>query len=224
MKHFTLILCGLLLSIAAHAALSIESGKKYRIVCVNNPTGCVTLGAQHDAAPMVYYLNNATETPDDAWWTVTRDDQGYTFSNVVTGQYLVYVEGRLTNEAGEYTAKGLQLTDDASQAEAHWTIVENTMGSVIIVNVGNSEQYFNLRTDGTFLMGTYGSANTANGYFLLYDEEGKSIIMVSSEMPELIGMSDRILVMRHGKIAGELQREDFSQNLILEYASGLIGG
>ena len=58
----------------------------------------------------------------------------------------------------------------------------------------------------------------------LVDEEGKSIIMVSSEMPELIGMSDRILVMRHGKIAGELQREDFSQNLILEYASGLIGG
>lgn len=36
----------------------------------------------------------------------------------------------------------------------------------------------------------------------LADEEGKSIIMVSSEMPELIGMSDRILVMRHGKIAG----------------------
>ena len=184
MKHFTLILCGLLLSIAAHAALSIESGKKYRIVCVNNPTGCVTLGAQHDAAPMVYYLNNAAETPDDAWWTVTRDDQGYTFSNVVTGQYLVYVEGRLTNEAGEYTAKGLQLTDDASQAEAHWTIVENTMGSVIIVNVGNSEQYFNLRTDGTFLMGTYGSANTANGYFLLYDEEGKSIVVDEADNEE----------------------------------------
>lgn len=58
----------------------------------------------------------------------------------------------------------------------------------------------------------------------LVDEEGKSVIMVSSEMPELIGMSDRILVMRHGKIAGEIQRDDFSQELILEYASGLIGG
>lgn len=58
----------------------------------------------------------------------------------------------------------------------------------------------------------------------LVDEEGKSVIMVSSEMPELIGMSDRILVMRHGGIVGEIQREDFSQELILEYASGLIGG
>lgn len=58
----------------------------------------------------------------------------------------------------------------------------------------------------------------------LVEEEGKSIIMVSSEMPELIGMSDRILVMRKGTIVGELPREQFSQELILEYASGLIGG
>ena len=58
----------------------------------------------------------------------------------------------------------------------------------------------------------------------LADEEGKTILMVSSEMPELIGMSDRILVMRFGQVAGELKREEFSQELILEYASGLIGG
>ncbi len=42
----------------------------------------------------------------------------------------------------------------------------------------------------------------------LVDEEGKSIIMVSSEMQELIGMSDRILVMRHGGIIGEIQKEN----------------
>ncbi len=58
----------------------------------------------------------------------------------------------------------------------------------------------------------------------LVEVEGKSVIMVSSEMPELIGMSDRILVMRHGEIAGEIERKDFSQELIFQYASGLIGG
>jgi ribose transport system ATP-binding protein len=58
----------------------------------------------------------------------------------------------------------------------------------------------------------------------LVEVEGKSVIMVSSEMPELIGMSDRILVMRHGGIAAEIGREDFSQELIFQYASGLIGG
>ncbi|MDR1505611.1 MAG: sugar ABC transporter ATP-binding protein [Treponema sp.] len=48
---------------------------------------------------------------------------------------------------------------------------------------------------------------------------GKSIIMISSEMPELIGMSHRILVMSGGKICGELQRHEFSQETILEMAS-----
>lgn len=48
---------------------------------------------------------------------------------------------------------------------------------------------------------------------------GKSIIMISSEMPELIGMSDRIIVMSNGYVAGELDKAEFSQETILEYAS-----
>ena len=51
-------------------------------------------------------------------------------------------------------------------------------------------------------------------------QQGKSIIMISSEMPELIGMSDRILVMHEGRIKGELNPEDYSQERILEIASG----
>ncbi len=50
-------------------------------------------------------------------------------------------------------------------------------------------------------------------------EQGKGIIMISSEMPELIGMSDRILVMCEGRITGELDRNDFTQDQILTYAS-----
>ena len=48
--------------------------------------------------------------------------------------------------------------------------------------------------------------------------------MISSEMPELIGMSDRILVMHDGSIAGELQKEQFSQEAIMNLASGIMGG
>ncbi len=51
-------------------------------------------------------------------------------------------------------------------------------------------------------------------------KEGKSIIMISSEMPELIGMSDRILVMHEGIINGELNSSEYSQERILEMASG----
>lgn len=51
-------------------------------------------------------------------------------------------------------------------------------------------------------------------------QNGKSIIMISSEMPELIGMSDRILVMHEGRVNGELRPEEYSQEKILEIASG----
>lgn len=54
-------------------------------------------------------------------------------------------------------------------------------------------------------------------------EEGKSLIMISSEMPELIGMSDRIIVMHEGRVAGELSKQEITQEKILIMASGLSG-
>ena len=50
--------------------------------------------------------------------------------------------------------------------------------------------------------------------------EGKSVIMVSSELPELIGMCDRIVVMAKGEIMGTLSREDFTQENIMRLATG----
>ena len=49
--------------------------------------------------------------------------------------------------------------------------------------------------------------------------QGKTLIMISSEMPELIGMSDRIIVLSEGRITGELEKEEFTQEAILHYAS-----
>jgi ribose transport system ATP-binding protein len=50
--------------------------------------------------------------------------------------------------------------------------------------------------------------------------DGKAIIMISSDMEELLGMSDRIIVLSEGKIAGEVEKDKFNQNYILELASG----
>ena len=50
--------------------------------------------------------------------------------------------------------------------------------------------------------------------------EGKSIIMVSSELPEVIGLSDRMLVMNAGKIVAEIDSSDFDENRIVTYALG----
>ena len=50
-------------------------------------------------------------------------------------------------------------------------------------------------------------------------KEGKSIIMISSDMEELLGMSDRIIVLSNGKISGEVKKEEFSQERVLSLAS-----
>lgn len=58
-------------------------------------------------------------------------------------------------------------------------------------------------------------------YNLMNDlkQRGIGVLFVSSEMPEVLGISDRILVMCDGKITGELNVQDASQELILEYAT-----
>jgi ribose transport system ATP-binding protein len=51
-------------------------------------------------------------------------------------------------------------------------------------------------------------------------EEGNAIILISSEMEELIGLSDRIMVLYKGKIAGVLSKQEATQAKILDMASG----
>jgi len=51
--------------------------------------------------------------------------------------------------------------------------------------------------------------------------EGKAIIMVSSEMPEILGMSDRVIVIHEGRIAGEFTRAEVTQEKIMAAATGI---
>ena len=50
-------------------------------------------------------------------------------------------------------------------------------------------------------------------------EQGKSVLMISSEMEELMGMSDRIMILAEGVVSGELEKEEFDQEMIMRYAS-----
>ena len=61
-------------------------------------------------------------------------------------------------------------------------------------------------------------------YKLINDlvESGRSVLMISSEMEELIGMSDRIIVLAEGEMTGELQKEQFNSDTIMAYASGIV--
>jgi ribose transport system ATP-binding protein len=55
-------------------------------------------------------------------------------------------------------------------------------------------------------------------------DAGAGIIMISSELPELLGMSDRILVMHRGRIQAEISARDATQERVLAAALGLAGG
>ena len=54
--------------------------------------------------------------------------------------------------------------------------------------------------------------------------QGLSVIMVSSEIPEIIGMSDRVIVMRDGRIAAELTKDKLSPETLVRHAAGITTG
>lgn len=51
--------------------------------------------------------------------------------------------------------------------------------------------------------------------------EGMAVIMISSELPEVLGMSDRVLVMHEGDLMGTLDRSEATQERVMQLASGL---
>lgn len=57
-------------------------------------------------------------------------------------------------------------------------------------------------------------------YQILYNlaKQGISIIVISSELPEVMGVCDRLFVMREGEISQEFMRKDYDEKQILHYA------
>jgi ABC-type sugar transport system ATPase subunit len=51
-------------------------------------------------------------------------------------------------------------------------------------------------------------------------QQGKAVIMISSEIPEILGISDRVIVLHEGRLTGELMRSEATQAQILSYAMG----
>ena len=55
-----------------------------------------------------------------------------------------------------------------------------------------------------------------------FAREGMAVIMISSELPEVLGMSDRVLVMNNGRISGSLNRTEFTQEKIMRLATSEV--
>lgn len=52
-------------------------------------------------------------------------------------------------------------------------------------------------------------------------ENGIAVIVISSEMQEIIGLCDRAVIMRQGEVTGELTKEEFNENNLIKYAMGI---
>jgi ABC-type sugar transport system ATPase subunit len=52
-------------------------------------------------------------------------------------------------------------------------------------------------------------------------KEGRAIVLISSYLPELLNMCDRILVMHEGEVAGTVPREEFSEERVMALATGM---
>jgi ABC-type sugar transport system ATPase subunit len=55
-------------------------------------------------------------------------------------------------------------------------------------------------------------------------DSGVAVLMISSELPEVLGMADRLLVVRDGRLVVELQPENFKPEIVFAYAAGLHAG
>jgi ABC-type sugar transport system ATPase subunit len=52
--------------------------------------------------------------------------------------------------------------------------------------------------------------------------QGVAVLMISSELPEVLGMADRVLVLREGRIAAEFTRDEADEALIMRAATGQL--
>ena len=50
--------------------------------------------------------------------------------------------------------------------------------------------------------------------------QGMAIVLISSELPEVMGMSDRLLIMYEGRVTGQLLKEEYTEERVMEYATG----
>ncbi|MBT0959043.1 sugar ABC transporter ATP-binding protein [Alphaproteobacteria bacterium KMM 3653] len=66
-----------------------------------------------------------------------------------------------------------------------------------------------------------GSKAAVHDFMAELAAQGLSVIMISSEIPEIIGMSDRVIVMRDGLIAAELPREELTPETLVRHAAGI---
>ena len=175
MKRFLLLLTLLFsVSTVSFSAVQFKVGSKYRLACKKYADqGSVVLGVNHSSTALLYYDLTATADTPDAWWYIEAGKYGgYLLTNASSGEHIYY-----SSDREEGVAKGLRLTTATDALDAEWTFEARSGNYFAIANVADPSQWFNLRTNGSYLLGTYTqNAGSDNELFVIYDESGNAVV------------------------------------------------
>ncbi|MGM1047151.1 MAG: sugar ABC transporter ATP-binding protein [Bacillota bacterium] len=176
----------------------------------------------------------AIKKPDDAvkhgigFITEDRKDEGLVLdfsvrenmalTNLFSFSSKGFISGKKEQEFVDTLTKRLQIKMHTSETAARNLSGGNQQKVVIAkwIGIGPSVLILDEPTRGVDV----GAKREIYQLMNELTERGVAIIMVSSELPEVLGMSDRILVVHEGKITGELDREHATQEHIMTLATG----
>ncbi|MDR1619325.1 MAG: sugar ABC transporter ATP-binding protein [Clostridiales bacterium] len=124
------------------------------------------------------------------------------------------VSARLEQQYGEEYAKKLRIMTPSMNTQVQYLSGGNQQKVVVTKwMMQNSEILFMDEPTRGIDVGA-----KTEIYHLINDlvKQGKTVIMISSEMPEILGMCDRIVILHEGKMVGELMRDEATQERIME--------
>ena len=123
--------------------------------------------------------------------------------------------------------RGTHITVDLvwSSANPRWQRVIDVFATLVLLFVVTVQTY----TLFDKVVGTYNDnvltfdLRLPNWPFFLvaWIGDGAAVLLISSEMPEVLGLSDRVLVMRQGRIATELTHDDLTMEAVFAHAAGI---
>jgi ribose transport system ATP-binding protein len=130
----------------------------------------------------------------------------------------IFVDDKKLREQAEHTVEKLRIKTDSIEKKSGDLSGGNQQKVVIgkWINTDAEVFIFDEPTRGIDVGAKIEVYNIINDLV----KEGKAVVMISSELPEILGMCDRVIVMRSGRITGEIDREseDFNQESIMRAA------
>jgi len=177
-------------------------------------------------------INSPKEAIDQgiAYLTEDRKDQGLFMDMTVLENLVAPVLKEFTNRFGMLV--GNKITDNAEDRIRKFDITTPSAGQKVLNLSGGNQQkcmiamwmgidpkvvLFDEPTRGVDV----GARTEIYHKLRELAKEGTGVVIISSELPELIGLCDRILAVHQGQITGEVFRDEFSEELIMSYAAGI---